>query len=130
MICLRWLRGAVVAASFPLGATLAGPATAAADPVVAAAGDIACDPVTGTGEPNPSYNGGAGTATTCHAGDTSDQLLDPSGAAPRPELAAVLLLGDIQYEDGSYCKYAGTAQGRLEGLTCPDMTTGAPMPGS
>jgi acid phosphatase type 7 len=59
-------------------------AAAAADPVIAAAGDIACAP------DDPDYNGGAGTATRCRQRATSDLLV---GAG----LAAVLPLGDIQY---------------------------------
>jgi len=57
----------------------------AADPVIAAAGDIACAPT------DPGYNGGHGTATRCRQRATSDLLV---GAG----LAAVLPLGDIQYD--------------------------------
>ena len=57
---------------------------AVADPVIAAAGDIACDPT------DPGYNGGNGTSTRCRQRATSDLLV---GAG----LAAVLPLGDIQY---------------------------------
>jgi hypothetical protein len=60
-------------------------AAAAADPVIAAAGDIACDPI------DPGYNGGNGTADRCRQRATSDLLV---GAG----LAAVLPLGDIQYD--------------------------------
>lgn len=56
----------------------------AADPVIAAAGDIACAPT------DPGYNGGNGTATRCRQRATSNLLV---GAG----LAAVLPLGDIQY---------------------------------
>src|SRR5215207_11399841 len=59
-------------------------ADAAADPVIAAAGDIACDPS------DPGYNGGRGTAHRCRQRATSDLFV---GAG----LAAVLPLGDIQY---------------------------------
>jgi acid phosphatase type 7 len=62
--------------------------SARADPVVAAAGDIACDP------DDPGYNGGAGTATRCRQRATSD-LLVGSG------LRAVLPLGDVQYNSAS-----------------------------
>ncbi len=41
-------------------------AEAVADPVIMAAGDIACDPT------DPGYNGGAGTADRCHQQATSD----------------------------------------------------------
>ena len=57
----------------------------AADPLIAAAGDIACDPT------DPGYNGGNGTATRCRQRATSDLLVGHG-------LAAVLPLGDIQYD--------------------------------
>jgi hypothetical protein len=63
-------------------------AARAADPVIAAAGDIACDPA------DPGFNGGAGTSTRCRHRATSDLLV---GAG----LAAVLPLGDIQYRSAS-----------------------------
>ena len=71
---------------------LAAPAVRAADPVVAAAGDIACDPA------DADFNGGAGTATRCRQRATSDLLV---GAG----YDAVLLLGDNQYENGGLAKY-------------------------
>jgi calcineurin-like phosphoesterase family protein len=61
---------------------------AAAAPVIAAAGDIACDPS------DPGYNGGRGTAHRCRQRATADLLV---GA----RLAAVLPLGDIQYDSPS-----------------------------
>ena len=70
---------AVVANASPAGA---------ADPVIAAAGDIACAPT------DPGYNGGNGTSTRCRQRATSDLLV---GAG----LAAVLPLGDIQYDSPS-----------------------------
>jgi acid phosphatase type 7 len=76
----RWL--AVAALSAVLLCTAA--ADASADPVIAAAGDIACDPT------DPGYNGGNGTNDRCRQRATSDLLV---GAG----LAAVLPLGDIQY---------------------------------
>jgi hypothetical protein len=62
------------------------------DPVIAAAGDVACDPA------SPSFNGGAGTATSCRQRYTSDMLVNAG-------LAAVLTLGDLQYEDGTLANY-------------------------
>jgi hypothetical protein len=53
--------------------------------VIAAAGDIACDPT------DPGYNGGNGTSDRCRQRATSDLLV---GAG----LSAVLPLGDIQYD--------------------------------
>jgi acid phosphatase type 7 len=69
-------------------ATAWAPAAAAQDPVIATAGDIACSPT------DPGYNNGAGTADRCHQRATSDLLV----GAP---LAAVLPLGDIQYDSAS-----------------------------
>jgi hypothetical protein len=64
------------------------PAQAAAAPVIAAAGDIACAP------DDPGYNGGAGTSDRCRQRATSNLLV---GAG----LTAVLPLGDIQYNSAS-----------------------------
>jgi hypothetical protein len=78
-------------------------------PVVAAAGDIACDPG------DPSFNGGQGTASACRMRATSDLLL-------RTDLAAVLTLGDNQYEDGAAGKFAdsyGPTWGRARSITHP-----------
>jgi hypothetical protein len=82
----------------PAEATAAAAATAAArgasgDPVVAAAGDIACDPA------DSAFAGGAGDAYRCQMRETSDLL------ATLPTLAAVLTLGDSQYEDNSYAAF-------------------------
>jgi acid phosphatase type 7 len=63
-----------------------------ADPVIAAAGDIACDPG------SQSFQGGAGTDAFCHEAATSNLLL-------RRDLAGVLVLGDAQYEDAAYSKF-------------------------
>ncbi|MFL6291106.1 MAG: metallophosphoesterase family protein, partial [Thermoanaerobaculia bacterium] len=89
-----------------LGLALSGQA----QPVtVVAAGDIACDPA------DPSYNGGAGTASNCRMLATSDMALSLSPAA-------VLILGDNQYEDGALAKYQasyGPTWGRLKAITHP-----------
>src|SRR3954471_6192012 len=61
---------------------------AAADPIVAAAGDIAC------AHDDSHYNGGAGSPGFCRQRATSDVMV---GAG----LAAVLPLGDIQYDSAS-----------------------------
>jgi len=68
--------------------TLVLAAPARADPVVAAGGDIACDPN------DPDYNGGAGSADRCHQRATSDLLVTGG-------IDAVLPLGDIQYDSSS-----------------------------
>src|SRR3954468_8224538 len=91
-----------------LGLALA-PASHAADPVVAAAGDIACEPS------NPNFNGGNGTAVACRMKDTSDLLLGGG-------YDAVLLLGDNQYLDGSLANYRtvfAPTWGRLGALLRP-----------
>ncbi len=64
-------------------------ASAVGSPVIAAAGDIACDPM------NPSFNEGNGDAFNCHELYTSDLLVDGN-------FTTVLVLGDEQYECGGY----------------------------
>jgi acid phosphatase type 7 len=92
-----------------LGLILACSAAAVADPVIMAAGDIACDPA------DPGYNGGAGSADRCHQQATSDLLL----SAP---LDAVLPLGDIQYDSATTARinavYAPT-WGRMKSISRP-----------
>jgi acid phosphatase type 7 len=62
-------------------------AVAAADPVIAAAGDIACDPA------DSAFHAGNGTSTRCHEKYTGNQLATGG-------FAGVLALGDEQYECG------------------------------
>jgi acid phosphatase type 7 len=61
---------------------------AAGDPIIAAAGDIACDPT------SANFNGGQGTAAACRQMATSDIIQND------PRIAAVLTLGDEQYGCG------------------------------
>ena len=78
-------------------------------PVIAAAGDIACDPFDG------SYDGGRGTSSACRQLATSNLLL-------RGSYTAVLTLGDNQYEDGAYAKYLfsyARSWGRVKRITRP-----------
>lgn len=80
-----------------------------ADPVIAAAGDIACDP----GDSN--YNQGRGTPHACRMAETAELI-----AARRP--TAVLTLGDNQYEDGALAKYQASYEGswgRFKTITRP-----------
>ncbi|MCC6750045.1 MAG: DNRLRE domain-containing protein [Deltaproteobacteria bacterium] len=80
------------------------------DPIVAAAGDIACDPSDGN------FNGGRGTTNNCRQMATSDLML------AIPNLAKVLVLGDIQYEDGTLAKYMASydpSWGRLKAKSAP-----------
>jgi hypothetical protein len=66
------------------------PNAAPGDPVVAAAGDIVCNPADGN------FNGGNGTASACRQKYTASLL----------QRADVLLpLGDLQYEDGTLGKF-------------------------
>ena len=79
------------------------------DPVIAAAGDIACSPF------SSDFNGGLGTATNCRQKYTSDLLIGS-------DLAAVLLLGDLQYECGGTTSFAQSydpSWGRLNALARP-----------
>ncbi|HEX8075089.1 MAG TPA: LamG-like jellyroll fold domain-containing protein [Thermoleophilaceae bacterium] len=62
------------------------------DPVIGAAGDIACDPA------DPAFNGGNGTADRCQQKATSNLLLNTG-------LSGVLTLGDLQYDDGTLSKF-------------------------
>ncbi|MCH7789970.1 MAG: alkaline phosphatase, partial [Acidobacteria bacterium] len=84
-------------------------AHAQSDPVIAAAGDIACDPAAADFDAPP------GTGANCRAMETSDLLL---GAG----LAAVLPLGDLQYD----CANSGLINasydmswGRVKSITRP-----------
>src|SRR4026208_1348603 len=84
-------------------------AFAASDPVIAAAGDIACDPS------SSSFNGGNGTSNSCRQKYTSDLLVNAN-------LAAVLALGDNQYYCGGYQAFLQSydlSWGRVKGITHP-----------
>lgn len=102
--------GSSTAVSAPTPAvTAAPPPPPGGDPVIAAAGDIACDPA------HASFNGGAGTATTCRQMATSDLL---TGG----DLSAVLTLGDNQYECGgatAFAKSYDPSWGRVRSITRP-----------
>jgi acid phosphatase type 7 len=101
MVARRLTVALALIAAFPAGSH--------ADPVIMAAGDIACDP------DDPGYNGGAGTADRCRQQATSDLLV----ATP---LDAVLPLGDIQYDSASLARinavYAPT-WGRVKSISRP-----------
>lgn len=80
-----------------------------ADPVVVAAGDIACAPT------DEGFNGGLGTADRCHMKATSDLVL---GIAP----ASVLMLGDAQYNSGKLADFNASydpSWGRVKSITQP-----------
>ncbi len=79
------------------------------DPVIAAAGDIACDPNV------PEFNGGYGTATECRLMEVSDLLVNTG-------LTAVLPIGDISNADGSLYVYQQAYDptwGRVKSITHP-----------
>lgn len=69
-------------------------ASQAGDPVIAAAGDIACDP------DDPDFNGGNGTTNGCKEFKTSKQLSSDS------TVDLVLGLGDMQYSCDDLDDYA------------------------
>ena len=86
-------------------------AASASDPVVAAAGDIACDPL------NSNFKGGAGSSASCHQKAVSDLLVGG-------DLAAVLVLGDNQYYCGSYSAFQQSydkSWGRVKAITMPSV---------
>jgi hypothetical protein len=94
--------------AFALG-SWSGALAAVPPPVVAAAGDMACDPA------DPNFNGGVGTASACRMKATSDLLVGTG-------FTAVLLLGDNQYEDGALSKYQASYDptwGRVKAITRP-----------
>jgi hypothetical protein len=102
------LTAAVVAAAVAgIGRPHDAAAVAPEDPVVVAAGDIACP------ANHPSYNGGAGTATECRQRYTSDMILGADH---------VFVLGDNQYSMGSLLQYLtvyDATWGRMRAVTFP-----------
>jgi len=96
----------------PGGGKLAGNsevAFAASDPVIAAAGDIACDPA------NSVFNNGNGNSNACRQKFTSDLLVNAG-------FAAVLPLGDVQYFCGGYDAFLQSydlSWGRVKSITHP-----------
>ena len=84
-------------------------ASTASSAVVAAAGDIACDP------DDPNYHGGSGTSTACRMRYTSDILVNG-------DFDAVLALGDEQYDSGSLSDFNASYDptwGRVKSITYP-----------
>jgi hypothetical protein len=97
-------------------------AQSAPDPIIAAAGDIACDPI------NSVFNNGNGNPNACRQKFTSDLLVNAN-------LAAVLDLGDNQYFCGSIQAFQQSydpSWGRVKSITHPVLgnhellTTGDP----
>ncbi|HEX4776922.1 MAG TPA: metallophosphoesterase [Acidimicrobiia bacterium] len=82
-------------------------AAAAGDPVIAVAGDIACSPS------DPAFNNARGSGNRCRMMATSDLLVNRG-------LAAVLVLGDNQYNGGSFSDYMASYDptwGRVKSIT-------------
>jgi len=103
--------GLIPALSPPVSAATAGQQAQLSDPVIAAAGDVACDPT------NTSFNGGNGASNSCRQKYTSDLLV---GAG----LAAVLNLGDNQYYCGGYQAFLQSydlSWGRVKSITHPSV---------
>jgi len=97
----------------PLGLDSVNPlqVSAVTDPVIAAAGDIACDPT------SSSYNGGNGTSGSCHALKTSNMLVNGG-------FSAILPLGDNQYYCGGYQAFMQSydaSWGRVKSITYPSV---------
>jgi hypothetical protein len=85
------------------------PVAAAGDPVIAAAGDIACDPA------NSRFNDGQGVGTTCRQLAVSNLLV-------AGHFSAVLALGDTQYECGGLAAFQQSydlSWGRVKSITHP-----------
>jgi len=85
------------------------PTSRGSDPVIAAAGDIACSPT------STNFNGGNGTADACHMKATSNLLVNTN-------LSAVLPLGDLQYETGKRSAFQqsyNSSWGRVKAITHP-----------
>jgi chitodextrinase len=83
--------------------------SAAGDPVIAAAGDIACDPS------NSNFNGGNGVSNSCRQKAVSDLVFGKG-------YDAVLLLGDNQYYCGGYTAHVQSydlSWGRFKSITKP-----------
>jgi hypothetical protein len=81
-----------------------------ADPVLMAAGDIACDPLSST------FNGGSGESGSCRQRAVSDLVLAD------PDVDAVAALGDVQYYCGGAAAFAASydpSWGRFRSLTRP-----------
>ena len=94
-------------------ATLSFHVTNTTSVTVAAAGDIACDPL------EAAYNGGTGTANSCHMKATSSLVRNIN-----PE--AVFTLGDQQYSDGALEKFLQVYDqtwGQFKAVTYPAVGT-------
>jgi chitodextrinase len=85
------------------------PSSGGTSPVIATAGDIAC------ANTDAAYNGGLGTSTACQQLATSNLLVNGG-------FAAVLALGDNQYNSGSLAQFNSVYNptwGRVKSITHP-----------
>jgi len=81
------------------------------DPVIAGAGDIACDPA------GRYFNGGAGTKTLCRGQHTANRLLNM-------DLDKIFALGDDQYTKGTLSQFQqsyDSSWGALRTITAPSV---------
>src|SRR3712207_584229 len=106
----RTLQQLALVACLAMAVALLAPSRAvAADPVIAAAGDVACS------SSSSNFNGGDGTADRCRQKYTSDLLVNAG-------LSAVLVLGDAQYESGTLSGFRNSydlSWGRVKSITRP-----------
>jgi acid phosphatase type 7 len=89
---------------------ITGPLLPPSDPVLVAAGDIACDPL------SPTFNGGLGSSTSCRQKIVSDLIVND------PQVSTVAVLGDIQYYCGGAAAFAASynlSWGRFRTFTRP-----------
>lgn len=101
--------GATLATSQHHWSILAATPTSPSDPMIAAAGDIACD-LSQTHNSNLSHGG-----QICQQQATSDLLVGKNWAA-------ILVLGDLQYENGALAKFQTSYHptwGRVKAITRP-----------
>jgi len=92
-----------------ISSKLVATATASSGVIVAAAGDVACDPS------DPNYHNGTGTSTACRQLATSNLLVNGG-------FDAVLALGDLQYNSGSLSDFNqvyAPSWGRVKSITYP-----------
>ena len=113
-IVLTFVASAMVAvAAFAVPHGTATARAADTDPVIAAAGNIACDPT------NVHFLNLVGSKSACRMKYVSDLMLNPDGT---PKYTAVLALGDTQYMCGGYTAYEQSyapTWGRLYSVTHP-----------
>jgi acid phosphatase type 7 len=101
--------GATIADGTGIGTIVDDDGPPVAGTKIAAAGDIACDPGSSF------FNGGQGSGLNCRQMATSDLLVSAG-------YAAVLVLGDLQYEDGAHSKFLASydpSWGRVKSITKP-----------